>query len=76
MSTPLPAKLASLLTSFDEAALGALASVGLVRRAQKDLEKSAAGITFESAAGVGVKVTLPDAVIVIPEAGPAGSRSR
>jgi hypothetical protein len=74
MPAPLSAKLGGLLASFDEAALGALASVGLVRRAVKDLEKSAAGISAESAEGESVKVTLPDAVVTIPDAGPAGAR--
>ncbi|MDB5319201.1 MAG: hypothetical protein JWN40_832 [Phycisphaerales bacterium] len=74
MSTSPPPKLATLLASFDEAALGALASVGLVRRAAKDLEKSAAGISVEGTADEGVTVTLADAVVTIPEAGPAGAR--
>jgi hypothetical protein len=72
MAIPLPGKLAALLASFDEAALGALASVGLVRRAGKDLEK--AGELLVEANGGGVKITLADAVVTIPEAGPAAAR--
>jgi hypothetical protein len=72
-ATPLPAKLAALLASFDEAALGALASVGLVRRAGKDLEK-AGELAVEATADNGVKVTLPDAVVTLPESGPAAAR--
>src|SRR5213075_943025 len=71
-ATALPDKLAALLASFDKAALGALTSVGLVRRAGKDLEK-AGELALETDDG-GVKVTLADAVVTIPEAGPAAAR--
>jgi hypothetical protein len=74
MSTAsVPPKLAALLASFDDAALGALASVGLVRRAGKDLER-AGELAVEETADGGVRITLADAVVTIPEAGPAGAR--
>lgn len=72
MAHPLPRNIAALLVSFDETALSALTSVGLVRRAAKDLEK--AGELAVEAQGDGVRVTLADAAVSIPESGPAGAR--
>jgi hypothetical protein len=61
------AKLRRLLASFDEAGLVALANKGLVRRAQKDLER--ASLTIEETDTV-ILVRGPDWTVTMPPDGP------
>ncbi len=60
-------RLHRILASFDEAGLVALANVGLVRRARKDLE--AGGVTHEEA-DAAVLVRGPGWVVTMPPEGP------
>lgn len=60
-------KLKGILAAFDEAGLAALASVGLVRRARKDLE--AGGVSHEEA-DAAVVVRGPDWAVTMPPDGP------
>ena len=60
-------KLKRVLASFDEAGLVALANVGLVRRARKDLE--AGGVSHEET-DAAVVVRGPDWAVTMPPDGP------
>src|SRR3954469_5076839 len=60
-------KLTRILTAFDEAGLVALADVGLVRRARKDLE--AGGVTHEET-DAAVIVRGADWTVTMPADGP------
>jgi SWIM zinc finger len=63
--------LVRVLAAVDDAALSALASPGLVRRAHKDLEKES--ITIEESAAA-VKIRVGGDVVTMTESGPAGAR--
>ncbi len=66
-------KLQTLLVSFDDRAFEALASRGLLRRAQKDLEGGVpVEITGDVPAGLAVKVA--NFTVTLPEAGPAKAK--
>lgn len=68
--TPLESKLRRLAASLDEAAFEALASKGLLRRAQKDLERGIeAGIAGES--GTVLRLVVGEFEVTLPESGPA-----
>src|SRR5580692_4530070 len=60
-------KLKRILVSFDEAGLVALANVGLLRRARKDLEVG--DVTFEEI-DVAMIVRGPDWAVTMPPDGP------
>jgi hypothetical protein len=64
-------RLQRILASFDEAGLVALANVGLVRRARKDLE--AGGVTHEEA-DAAVLVRGPGWVVTMPPEGPTHAK--
>ncbi len=70
---PLESKLRRLVASLDAAALEALASKGLLRRAQKDLER---GIETKIAGenGASLRVTIGEFEVTLPESGPAMAR--
>ena len=63
--------LARVLAAIDDAALAALASPGLVRRAYKDLEKES--ITIEEVPD-SVHIRVGDYVVTMTESGPASAR--
>ena len=66
----LESKLRRLAASLDAAALEALASKGLLRRAQKDLERGIeAGIAGES--GTALRLRVGEFEVALPESGPA-----
>ena len=68
--SPAETKLRTLVTGLDLPALEALASKGLVRRAQKDLERGVpVGIAGEETGTV--RFTVGEFQVSIPEAGPA-----
>jgi len=68
--TSLEAKLRRLVASLDAAALEALANKGLLRRAQKDLERGIeTRICGETNSSLGVRVG--DFEVTLPESGPA-----
>jgi len=68
--TPLESKLRRLVASLDSAALEALANKGLLRRAQKDLER---GIERKIAgeSGASLRVKIGEFEVTLPESGPA-----
>ena len=68
--TPLESKLRRLVAALDAAALEALASKGLLRRAQKDLER---GIETKIAgeSGASLHVKIGEFEVTLPESGPA-----
>jgi hypothetical protein len=63
--------LSHTLASVDDAALGSLTSVGLVRRARKDLEKGEAS-EFKATPN-GVVMVIADATVTMPVGGPAAA---
>lgn len=68
--TSLEAKLRRLVASLDAAALEALANKGLLRRAQKDIERGIeTRICSETNSSLGVRVG--DFEVTVPESGPA-----
>ncbi len=68
--TPLESKLRRLAASLDAAALEALASKGLLRRAQKDLERGIeTSITSET--GALLRLRIGEFEVTLPESGPA-----
>jgi hypothetical protein len=68
--TPLESKLRRLATSLDAAALEALASKGLLRRAQKDLERGIeTNIIGET--GASLRLRVGEFEVRLPESGPA-----
>jgi hypothetical protein len=69
---PLETKVRSLAAALDDAALEALASKGLLRRAQKDLERAA--IAVEGADANGLHLKVDQFRVSIPEAGPAKAK--
>jgi hypothetical protein len=64
-------RLAAVLAAVDDDALAALSSVGLVRRARKDLDREP--VTVSADDGV-VRVTLGDGTVTMTAAGPADAR--
>lgn len=71
--TPLETKLRTLAAGLNDSAMEALASKGLLRRAQKDMERDVAiQITREDASAVYFKVDQFE--IVMPESGPAKAK--
>src|SRR5437660_7969612 len=66
-------RLAAVLASFDESALEALASKGLLRRAQKDLEQGAVTQVEEPREG-SLRVHIGETVVTMPAEGPAAAR--
>jgi len=70
---PLEAKIHSQVAALDDAALEALASKGLLRRAQKDLERGIA-VTVESEGASAVHLKVEQFRVSIPEAGPAKAK--
>ena len=71
--TPLETSLRRLAASLDDAALEALASKGLLRRAQKDRERAVPVNVLGEEAGV-LRVQVGDATVALPESGPATAR--
>jgi hypothetical protein len=68
----LESKLRQLAASLDAAALEALASKGLLRRAQKDLERGMeTGIAGET--GTSLRVRAGEFEVTLPESGPAAA---
>lgn len=67
----LPDDLARTLAAVDDAALAALTSAGLVRRARKDLEKGEASRFDVTPAGV--VVAVGDGTVTMPAGGPAAA---
>lgn len=68
--TPLESKIRRLATSLDATALEALASKGLLRRAQKDRERGIeTSITGET--GALLKLRVGEFEVTLPESGPA-----
>jgi hypothetical protein len=68
--TPLESKLFRLAASLDAAALEALASKGLLRRAQKDLERGMeTSIAGEN--GSSLRLRVGEFEVTLPESGPA-----
>lgn len=70
--TSLESKLRRMVGCLDAAALEALASKGLLRRAQKDLERGV-GVAVLAENGPGLRLSVGDFEILMPEAGPAAS---
>lgn len=70
---PLEEKLHSLVSALDEAALEGLASKGLLRRAQKDLERGAV-IAPDGADAAALHFKIDQFRVSIPEAGPAKAK--
>ncbi len=70
---PAETKLRSLVSSLDESALEALASKGLVRRAQKDLDRGVS-VRVEREENDVVYCKVEQFDIAIPEAGPAKAK--
>src|SRR5437762_6291609 len=69
----LESKLRRLAASLDAAALEALASKGLLRRAQKDLERGIeAGIAGES--GTALRLRVGEFEVSLPDSGPATAK--
>ncbi len=68
--SPLETKLRVLVASLDDSALEALASKGLLRRAQKDIERGVT-ITVEQEDAARVTFKVDQFKVTIPEAGPA-----
>ena len=68
--TSAEAKLRALVASLDDPALEALASKGLLRRAQKDLDRGV-HIAIEREDQGAISVRVEQFEVVIPEAGPA-----
>ena len=68
--SPLESKLRRLAGSLDAAALEALASKGLLRRAQKDLER---GVETRIAGETGttLQLRIAEFEVTLPESGPA-----
>lgn len=71
--TPLETSLRRLAASLDDAALEALASKGLLRRAQKDRERAVPVNVLGEEAGV-LRVQVGDATVALPGSGPAAAR--
>lgn len=68
--TPLESKLRRLVASLDAVALEALANKGLLRRAQKDLERGIeTKISGES--GASLRLRVGEFEVTLPESGPA-----
>lgn len=67
--TPLEIRLRQLTATLDETALEALASKGLLRRAQKDLERGTL-IAVEDA-GSSLRISVGEQHVTLPESGPA-----
>lgn len=63
--------LRAVLAAFDDAALEALASPGLLRRARKDLEAGLRIELGEPAPDGAVRVRIDDVTVTIPASGPA-----
>ncbi len=68
--TPLESKLRRLAGSLDAAALEALASKGLLRRAQKDFERGD-NLRIEGEMGGALRVCVGENEVKLPESGPA-----
>src|SRR5690348_9760399 len=66
----LETKLRRLASSLDAAALEALASKGLLRRAQKDVERGIE-IRLVGEAETTLRLAVGDFVVTLPETGPA-----
>jgi hypothetical protein len=66
-------RLAAVLASFDEIALEALASKGLLRRAQKDLEQGAV-MKVEEPSEESIRVHVGKAIVAMPAEGPTAAR--
>ena len=64
-------RLAELLATFDDGALAALASKGLLRRAKKDL--AAGAVTGVAEEGDALAIHLGAVTVTMPAAGPAFS---
>jgi hypothetical protein len=64
-------RLVKVLGAFDDSALAALTSVGLVRRARKDLEKETVTVESQSTA---IKIVVGDGTVSMTETGPADAR--
>jgi hypothetical protein len=64
-------RLLKVLGPFDDAALAAIASVGLVRRARKDLEKENIAIQADETS---VRISVGDGIVTMTESGPADAR--
>ncbi len=71
--TPLESTLRRLASSLDDAALEALASKGLLRRAQKDRERAVPVNVLGEEPGV-LRVQVGDATVALPGSGPATAR--
>ena len=65
-------KLVDLVNNFDDAAWAALASVGLLRRARKDLERLQIEILDEVQGSL--RLTVPPFTVSMPESGPANAK--
>lgn len=75
MSTPDPRALLELVARFDDDALTALASKGLLRRARKDLAGGAPTWTAEAGAeGPRLRVAVGSEEVLLDSAGPPGAR--
>ncbi len=71
--SPLETKIRALVAALDESALEALASKGLVRRAQKDLERGVA-VQIEGEDANAIFVKVEQFKVSLPEAGPARAK--
>ena len=65
-------KLVDLVSSFDDASWEALASVGLLRRARKDVERLPIEIVDEVEGSL--RINVPPFVVSMPVSGPANAR--
>jgi hypothetical protein len=65
-------RITTLVSGFDDASWEALASIGLLRRARKDIEKGLQ-IKVVSVDTDGVKIDVPPFLVSIPMSGPAGA---